>query len=136
MGKTLNLEKNTQLVLGIIGLTALLIYILNSVNLGEWSPNIFIVTGIALFLILIIEGGVATYFKAGRYKSLDVGDVIIWATMVVAGLVLLNTLIGFQAVANLMPQSVIDFAGTSSAIVAGFAGVIVVIQMITPRFKG
>ena len=128
-------EKNSQLVLGLLGLFIVITYIVNSFKLGDWSGAIYQATGIALFLLLMIEGGVLVYFQTQRYKSIGWKDVVVWLTAGVAFMVLLNTILTIQLIGDAMPLNVIEFAGTSSGFVGIVAGFMIILQMVTPRIR-
>lgn len=129
-------EKPTQLILGILGLVVLAIYVINGFKLGDWGAHIYTVTGFALVLILLAEGGVLVYFKEKGYRKIDWKDFVVWLTMGLALVVLVTTVIGIRFVANQLPQTVLDFYGKWSAYVGLISGIAVVIQMITPTVKG
>ena len=131
MAKTM--EKNTQLVIGILGLIVLLIYVINAFKLGDFSTQIYSITGIALATILFIEGGVMTYFKQERYKTIDWKDFVVWLTMGVAFIVLVNTIFGVQVISKAFPTPVVTFFGNIAGTVGILAGIMVLIHIITPR---
>lgn len=131
-----SIEKNTQLILGFVGLFAVLIWIVSSAGLGDWSPYMYQATGIAIAVIMLIEGGVITYFQQRKYRKIDVKDFVVWLTTLTSGAVLINSLIGFQLVKQNMPAVVVSFFGNISVIVGIIAAIIIIIQMVTPRFEG
>lgn len=128
-------EKNTKYILGILGFFSMLIYVIQSFKLGDWSPYMYQITGIALSIILFIEGGVTTYFKKQKYRKIDMSDFIVWLTTAVAGIVMVNSILGFQIVARNMPQAVATFVGNVSGIVGIIAGILFTIQALTPTMN-
>lgn len=129
------IEKNTKYILGALGFFSMLVYVINSFKLGDWSPYMYQITGIGLSLILFIEGGVITYFKKQKYQKIDVTDFVVWLTTAIAGIVFINSIMGFQIVAMRMPQAVITFVGNVSGIVGIIAGIILTIQVFTPSIN-
>lgn len=127
-----NIEKNTRYVLGLLGFFSMLAFVIQSFKLGDWSPYAYQVTGIALSAILIIEGGVVTYFKKQQYRKIDFSDFVVWITIFVSGIVFMNSILGFKIVSMNMPSAISNFVGNVSGIVGIIAGMILVIQAFTP----
>jgi|GEM_PF-6010288 len=125
----------TNLWIGSIVVLMGLGYLLTSLGQVDYVRYIFTAFGIILSVFLFIEAGVIQYFKKENYKQIGFGDIVVFGTIIVATGVLLNSILVFQAVRDVMPSWLASFA-TTTGVLFGVLGIIAGVLHITfPRFK-
>ncbi len=131
----INLEKKTNLWLGLLILVLSIVYVLATLGRTSWTAWIAIIFGLFLTIFLIIEGGIITYFQKKDYKRLGFGDAVVWVTAVVAAIIFINTLLLFNFIKQQAPEWLINFAGTTGIITGVIAGILAIVYIFYPRFK-
>ena len=129
----IKLEKSSQFWLGILGLIVLVMFVINAFNLGNYSGMVFTITAFVLGIILFIEGGIATYFKNEKFKSITLKDFLVWITFAVGATLILHGVFGIKVIADLFPATVVTFVGTTAGLTGVLAGLLVIVHMVSPR---
>ena len=129
-------EKSTQMILGIFAILMLIIFTIASLGLEyDFTKYVVMITGFALFGILISEAGVYQYFRNKGYKKIGFADMLIFGAILLAGGVLLNSFLMISQIAQVSPEWLISYAQVSGTIIGIISLIIVLIFMLTPRIK-
>ena len=131
-----NIEKSTQTILGIFAILMLAIFTIASLGLKyDFTKYVVMIAGITLTLILISEAGVYSYFRNKSYKKIGFGDIQIFGSILLAGGVLVNSLLMITQLSSVSPAWLISYAHVSGAIIGVIGLIVAIIFMITPRVK-
>lgn len=129
------MQNKTNLWIGAIVSLMGLGYLLTSLGQADYIKYIFSVFGVLLSVFLFIEAGIIQYFKNENYKQIGFGDFVVFGTIIIATGVLLNSILIFQAIKDVFPLWLSNFA-TTTGVLFGILGIIAgVLHIAFPRFK-
>jgi len=128
------IEKRSRIIIGILALVLILMFLGFSFGIS----NVFIIgmvtTGILLSLLIFAEVGIISYIKSGKYKSFDLGDLVVIFGAIVGAAVLVFSLSLIPVIGETLPEFIITFTGTFAKVISGIAVVAVLFFILTPRF--
>ena len=135
MKKIFDVEKKSQVWLGLLVLVSSIIYILASLGRADWTVWMALVFGVFLSGFLIFEGGVYHYWKSKGYKHIGMSDFVVYLTMFVAGAVFLNSIALMGVVRDWLPDAVLSFLSTIGVTTGIIAGILGIIYVLIPKPK-
>jgi len=135
MGLNVNLEKKTTLWLGLLVLVLSIIYVLTTLGKADWVTYIAIIFGIFLAVFLFIEGGVFEYFRRKEYRQIGFGDILVWATIVSATAIAMNSILLFQSIKDIAPQWLISISTGTGVTFGVLGGIFAIVYIFSGRFK-
>jgi len=135
MAKLFDIEKRTQLLLGLLGLFVTLGFILVSLGKSSWLQVMALVGAVFIGLFLWFEGGWLSYIKKKGYKTLSFGDFIVWFSFVIGGLLILQAFTLFTVINNASPDWLLSFLSTNGVIIGILAGLLFLYHSFAPRPK-
>lgn len=128
-------EKNTSLWVGLLVLVLSIVYILVSLGKSDWVKIISIIWGFFLTGFLFFQAGVTDYFRKKDYRKIGFGDIVVWLTVGVAFMTLVNTFMMISSVGKMLPEWLTSFAKATGIFVGVTGGVLAIVHMLMPRFK-
>jgi len=129
-------KQATSRWIGAFLLVMFIIYILVSLGKTAWISWIAVIFGFFITGFLFIQSGIMTYLRKKNYRTLGVGDFIVWITVAVAVGILLNSLLLIQAIRNSAPIWLLNFTTTIGVSVGIIGGLLAIIHLVVPkRFK-
>ena len=131
-----NIEKKTNFWIALFILILSLIYILASFGKADWIRWAWTVFGFFIVILLVTEAGIVGYFSQGRYRSINLYDILIWVTVLVAGVLLVNSVLAVVMLTSnetFVPQWLMSFYVWSGGIGGLIAVVLGIFYMFTPK---
>jgi len=110
-------------------------YILFSLGKESGLKTVFAIVGILLAVYLIAQAGIIQYFKKENYKSLGLGDIVVFGTLIIAGAIIINSVMFFPSISGIIPVKIANFATTNAIILAVIGIVLAIIHYISARFN-
>ena len=130
-----NIEKQTSLWMGLFILVMALMYILASLGKVDWLRYIAVIFGFFLAGFLFIQSGIRVYFQRQEYKKISIGDFVVFATIIFAAGILINSFLLIEALKNISPNWLLSFSRVTGIIAGTGAGILAVVHLLLPRFK-
>ena len=134
-------EQKTMLWTGLLLVVLSLIYIfvtLGRIDLIRWVAVFF---GAYLSIFLFVQAGIIEYFRKKEYKTIGFGDIVVWLTVIVAVLVLINTALLIGIIGAYIPEWItsqewlMSLTRTIGVIIGILAGLLGIAHILSPRFK-
>lgn len=129
----INLEMNSRMVLGIVGLIVVAVFILGNVNIEVWALWLAVISGFALALILLSEAGALQYFQQSKFKSFGFGDVVVFLSILVGAAVLIQAITLIGVIGKVVPEALSGYLNTQGLVIGILAAILLVYHMFTKR---
>ena len=131
-----NIEKSSRLILGLMILLLMGLFVAFNLGSSNVLRILFAITGILIGFLLLAESRIIEYFREKRYKTITVGDFVVFLMTVVGVLVLFNSAVFLiPQIENIIGSTVVSTL-RSTAIISAIAGAIIgVIAIFTPKPK-
>jgi preprotein translocase subunit Sec61beta len=84
---------------------------------------------------LFIQSGIFTYFRKKDYKKIGIGDFVVFISVAVSVIVLINSLLLIGILQNSAPAWILNFSRVTGLIFGVSAGILSIVHAIMPRFK-
>lgn len=127
------LENKSRWILSAFVVLIALGYILAS--LGRTDGLLYTTAGIGVLFGLFIlgEAGVMGYIRGKKYKSIGIGDIIVWISFVVGSVIILNSIVLINAIRVVTPEALLNFLSINGAVFGGLAGVLAIALLFTGK---
>lgn len=127
-------EKNGQRILGVLGVFVAVMFILFSMGNTAWIMWTAAFFALFLGIFLWVEGGILSYFKSSQYKSIGLGDFIVWASFIVGALLIVIGISLISGIGDIVPSVWSSWlTGSASVWIAIIAGLLFVYHAFAKR---
>tara|TARA_Y100000310_G_scaffold67692_2_gene63065 strand:- start:4846 stop:5244 length:399 start_codon:yes stop_codon:yes gene_type:complete len=129
----LNIQKGTKLIFAGIILAVAIGYILTSLGATQYLLYASAGLGVLFGLFLYVEGGVYDYYKKKGYKTIGVGDALVWLAFIFGTFIIANSLLIFGGVRDNVPEAIANFLAINGAVGGALAGVLAIAFLFLPK---
>jgi hypothetical protein len=129
------LEKNSVRWLGVFLLAMFVLYLLSSLGKVAWLNYVSMIFGFFLSGLLLIESGIITYIRKKEYKTIGLGDAIVFLSVIASVGLLMNSLLMLNFVRLASPLWLVNFSVGVAVVVSVIGAILSIIHFFSPRFK-
>ena len=128
----IDIKKRTQVLFGILGLVVSLAFVFLSMGKSSVVLGMALVSSIFLGLFLWSEGALLSYLRKKEYRKIGIGDVIVWMSFAVGGILIVQAMILANFLTSGIPQSLANFISVNGVVIGILAFLLFIYHMFRP----